>query len=45
MSKLASAVFAFVGTVLLVGSIVTSFAALYKPAKAVKPTREANDFA
>lgn len=45
MSKLASAVFAFVGTVLLVGSIVTSFAALNKPAKAVKPTREANDFA
>ena len=45
ISKLVSAVFAFVGTVLLVGSIVTSFAALHKPAKAVKPTREANDFA
>ena len=45
VSKLASAAFAVVGTVLLVGSIVTSFAVLNKPAKAVKPTREANDFA
>ena len=45
ISKLASAVFAVVGTVLLVGSMIVSFAALSKPAKAVKPTQEANDFA
>lgn len=42
ISKLASAVFAVVGTVLLVGSVVMSFVALSKPAKAVKPTEEAN---
>lgn len=45
ISKLASAVFAVVGTVLLVGSIGASFFALSKPAKAVKPTEEANVFA
>ena len=42
VSKLASAVFAVVGTVLLVGSIVTGFAALNSPTRAVKPTQEAN---
>ena len=45
ISKLASALFAVVGAVLLVGSIVTSFAALNSPTRAVKPTQEANDFA
>ena len=45
ISKLASAVFAVVGTVLLVGSIAASFLALSSPAKAVEPTKEANDFA
>ena len=45
VSKLASAVFAVVGTVLLVGSIVTGFVALNSPTRAVKPTQEANDFA
>ena len=45
ISKLASAVFAVVGTVLLAGSIAVSFAALNSPAKAVKPTEEANAFA
>lgn len=45
ISKLASAVFAVVGTVLLVGSVVVSFVALNSPTKAVKPTREVNDFA
>ena len=45
LSKLASAVFAVVGTVLLVGSIGASFFALSKPEKAVKPTQEANAFA
>ena len=45
VSKLASAVFAVVGTVLLVGSIVTSFVAMNSPTRAVKPTKEANDFA
>lgn len=45
ISKLASALFAVVGAVLLVGSIVTSFVALNSPARAVKPTQEANDFA
>lgn len=42
VSKLASAVFAVVGTVLLVGPIVTGFAALNSPTRAVKPTQEAN---
>ena len=42
ISKLASGLFAALGSVLLAGSIVTSFAALSKPAKAVKPTQEAN---
>lgn len=42
ISKLASGLFAALGTVLLVGSIVVSFAALNKPEKAVKPTQEAN---
>lgn len=45
ISKLASAVFAVVGTVLLTGSIIASFAALSIPAKAVKPTQEANRLA
>ncbi len=45
ISKMASALFAVVGTVLLVGSIVTSFVALNSPTRAVKPTQEANDFA
>ena len=45
ISKLASAVFAVVGTVLLVGSVVMSFVALGRPTTAVEPTREANDFA
>ena len=45
ISKLASALFAVVGAVLLVGSIVTSFVELNSPARAVKPTQEANDFA
>ena len=42
ISKLASAVFAVVGTVLLVGSIAASLVALNRPTKAVKPTKEAN---
>ena len=42
ISKLASAVFSAAGTVLLVGSIVLSYAALGRPAQAVKPTEEAN---
>ena len=42
ISKLASAVFSAAGTVLLVGSIVLSYAALGRPAPAVKPTEEAN---
>lgn len=42
ISKLASAMFFAAGTVLLVGSVVMSFAALCRPAKAVKPTQEAN---
>lgn len=42
ISKLASAMFFAAGTVLLVGSVVMSFAALSRPAKAVKPTQEAN---
>ena len=42
ISKLVSGLFAALGSVLLAGSIVTSFAALSKPAKAVKPTQEAN---
>lgn len=45
ISRLASAVFAVVGTVLLVGSIAASFVALSSPTKAVKPSKEANDFA
>ena len=45
VSKLASAVFAVVGTVLLVGSIVTSFVAMNSPTRTVKPTKKANDFA
>ena len=45
ISKLASAVFAVVGTVLLVGSVVMSFVAQGRPTTAVEPTREANDFA
>lgn len=45
ISKMASALFAVVGAVLLVGSIVTSFVALNSPTRAVKPTQEANDFA
>ena len=39
VSKLAAAVFAVVGTVLLVGSIVTGFVALNSPTRAVKPTQ------
>lgn len=42
ISKLASALFAVVGTVLLVGSIAISFVALNSPSKAIKPTQEAN---
>lgn len=42
ISKLASAVFSAAGTVLLVGSIVLSYAALGRPAQAVKPTEKAN---
>ena len=42
ISKLVSGLFAALGSVLLAGSIVTSFAALSKPAKAVRPTQEAN---
>ena len=45
ISKLASAVFAVAGTVLLIGSVVMSFVALGRPATAVEPTREANDVA
>ena len=45
ISKLASAVFAVAGTVLLVGSVVMSFVALGRPTTAVEPTREANDVA
>ena len=45
ISKLASAVFAVAGTVLLIGSVVMSFVALSKPSTAVAPTQEANDFA
>lgn len=45
ISKLASAVFAVVGTVLLVGSVVVSFVAQSRPTAAAEPTREANDFA
>ena len=45
ISKLASAVFAVVGTVLLIGSVVMSFVALGRPTTAVEPTREANDVA
>lgn len=41
ISKLASALFAVVGTVLLVGSIAASLVALSSPTKAVKPTQEA----
>ena len=42
LSKLAAGLFATAGSVLLVGAIVLSFAALSRPAKAVKPTEEAN---
>ena len=42
ISKLASAMFFAAGTVRLGGSVVMSFAALSRPAKAVKPTQEAN---
>lgn len=42
ISKLASAMFFAAGTMLLMGSVVMSFAALSRPAKAVKPTQEAN---
>ena len=45
ISKLASAVFAVVGTLLLAGSVVVSFVGLNRPSKAVEPTREATDFA
>lgn len=45
ISKLASAVFAVAGTVLLIGSVVMSFVALGRPTTAVEPTREANDVA
>ena len=45
ISKLASALFAVVGTVLLVGSIVISFVALNSPGKAVKPKDEADALA
>lgn len=45
ISKLASAVFAVVGTVLLLSSIGVSFFALSKPTKAVKPAQGANDCA
>lgn len=45
ISKLASALFAVVGTVLLVGSIVISFVALNSPGKAVKPADEADALA
>lgn len=45
ISKLASGLFAAVGSVLLIGTIVVSFWALYRPVKAVKPTEEANALA
>ena len=45
ISKLASAVFAVAGTVLLIGSVVMSFVALGRPTTALEPTREANDVA
>lgn len=45
ISKLAAFVFSAVGTVLLIGSMVLCMVALNKPAKSVKPTKEANDFA
>lgn len=45
ISKLASVVFAVAGTILLVGSVIVSFAALSRPSKAVEPTGEANAFA
>lgn len=45
ISKLASAVFAVAGTVLLIGSVVMSFVALGRPTTAVEPTQEANDVA
>lgn len=45
ISKLAAAVFAVVGTVLLVGSIAASFVGLSSSTKAVKPSEEANDAA
>ena len=45
ISKLASAVFAVAGTVLLIGSVVMSFVALGRPTTAVEPSQEANDFA
>ena len=41
ISKLASVVFAVVGTVLLVGSIAVSFVALNSQTKAIEPTEEA----
>ncbi len=45
ISKMASALFAVAGAVLLVGSIAASFVALNSPTRAVKPTQEANAFA
>lgn len=45
ISKLVSGLFAVAGTILLVGSVFVCFAALSSPAKAVKPTQEANALA
>ena len=42
LSKLASVVFAVLGTVLLAGSVVVAFLALNRPAESVKPAEEAN---
>ena len=45
ISKLVSGLLAVAGTILLVGSVFVCFAALSSPAKAVKPTQEANALA
>ena len=45
ISKLASGLFAVLGSALLVGSMVLSLTALRRPAKPVKPTEEANALA
>ena len=42
LSKLASVVFAVIGTVLLAGSIVVTLLALNRPAESVKPAEAAN---